>query len=265
MGIFMLKIRGSLNSQNDIFILTGPPGWVNEVKRQHFRLNQQHTNLHWSPHYKIKGQTNTFEHFLRYCLRKTWPYFNTCLIRWVLKYVKELQECQTCCLTHWGRLTHIRVSELPIIGSDNGLSPGRRQAIIWTNAGILLIRTLGIKFCEILSEIHTFSFTKMYLKMSSGKPRPFCLGVNVLKTVTNVFMCHYLSKFRGYTNIWNIKHDWTKPVLKSNIQTNVVNNERLRTLYVLVQNIYENHYSDTIISTMASEITGLSIVYLTVC
>ena len=44
-------------------------------------------------------------------------------------------------LTHWGRVTHICVSELTTIGSDNGLSPGRRQAIIWTNAGIMLIRT----------------------------------------------------------------------------------------------------------------------------
>ena len=35
--------------------------------------------------------------------------------------------------THWGRVTHICVSELTIIGSDNGLSPGRRKAIIWTN------------------------------------------------------------------------------------------------------------------------------------
>ena len=42
-------------------------------------------------------------------------------------------------LTHWGRVTHKCVSKLTIIGSDNGLSPGRRQAIIWTNAGILLI------------------------------------------------------------------------------------------------------------------------------
>ena len=37
-------------------------------------------------------------------------------------------------LTHWGRVTHICVSKLTIIGSDNGLSPDRRQAIIWTNA-----------------------------------------------------------------------------------------------------------------------------------
>ena len=39
-------------------------------------------------------------------------------------------------LTHWGRVTHICDCNLTIIGSDNGLSPGRHQAIIWTNAGI---------------------------------------------------------------------------------------------------------------------------------
>ena len=83
-------------------------------------------------------------------------------------------------LTHWGWVTHICVGKLTIIGSDNGLSPGRRQAIIRTNAGILLIGTLGTNFSEILSEIHTFSFKKMHLKMSSGSWRPFCLGLNVL-------------------------------------------------------------------------------------
>ena len=83
-------------------------------------------------------------------------------------------------LTHWGRVTHICISKLTIIGSDNGLLPGRRQAIIWTNVGILLNGTLGIYFSEILSEIHTFSFKKMHLKMSSAKRHPFCLGLNVL-------------------------------------------------------------------------------------
>ena len=72
-------------------------------------------------------------------------------------------------LTHWGWVTNICVRKPTIIGSDNGLSPGRRQAIIRTNAGILLIGTLGTNFSEILSEIHTFSFKKMHLKMSSGK------------------------------------------------------------------------------------------------
>ena len=41
------------------------------------------------------------------------------------------------------------VSKLTIIGSDNGLSPGRRQAIIWTNAGIVLIGPLETNFSEI--------------------------------------------------------------------------------------------------------------------
>ena len=80
-------------------------------------------------------------------------------------------------------MTHICVGNLTTIGSDNGLSPGRRQAIIWTNAGILLIGPLGTNFSEILIEIHTFSFTKMLLKMSSGKWRPFCLGLNVLRVL----------------------------------------------------------------------------------
>ena len=75
-----------------------------------------------------------------------------------------------------GRVTHICVSKLIIIGSDNGLSPGRRQAIIWTNAGILLIEPLGTNFIEIRSKIQNFSFMKMHLKMSSAKWRLFRLG-----------------------------------------------------------------------------------------
>ena len=76
-------------------------------------------------------------------------------------------------LTHWGWATHICVGKLTTIGSDNGLAPGRRQAIIWTNAGILLIGPLGTNFSEILIGIQTFSFKKMHLKMSSAKWRPF--------------------------------------------------------------------------------------------
>ena len=45
---------------------------------------------------------------------------------------------------------------------------------------MLLIGPLGTNFSEILIEILTFSFKKMRLKVSSGKWRPFCLGLNVL-------------------------------------------------------------------------------------
>ena len=51
-----------------------------------------------------------------------------------------------------------------IIGSDNGLSPGQHEAIIWSNAGILLMLPLGTNFSEILIEIHMFSLKKMHLK-----------------------------------------------------------------------------------------------------
>ena len=89
-------------------------------------------------------------------------------------------------LTHWGWVTHICISKLTIIGSDNGLAPERRQAIIWTNTGILLIGPLGTDFSEILSKIHIFSFQNMHLKMLSVKWRPFSLSLNVLRSCTDV-------------------------------------------------------------------------------
>ena len=83
-------------------------------------------------------------------------------------------------LTHWGWVMGICISKLSIIGSDNGLSPDRHQAIIRINAGILLIQTLGTNFSEILGGILIFSLKKMHLKMLSAKWWPFCLGLNVL-------------------------------------------------------------------------------------
>ena len=65
-------------------------------------------------------------------------------------------------------------------GSDNGLSPDRRQAIISTNAKMLLTGPLRTKFCGILIEIGIFSFKKMHLKMLFGKCQPFCLCLNEL-------------------------------------------------------------------------------------
>ena len=99
-------------------------------------------------------------------------------------------------LTHWGRVAHIYDSKSTIIGSANGLSPGWRQAIISTNAGLLSIGLLGTNFSEIWIEIHILSFKKMHLKLSSAKWRPFCLGLNVL----NVFGIHL--------TIMMMRQDW---------------------------------------------------------
>ena len=76
------------------------------------------------------------------------------------------------------------VGKITIIGSDNSLSPGRRQAIITTDAGLLLIGYLETNFSEIVIGVQTFAFKEMHLKMSSAKWRPLGLGLNVLNTTT---------------------------------------------------------------------------------
>ena len=64
---------------------------------------------------------------------------------------------------------HLSISKLTIIGSDNGLLPGRHQAIIWTDVGIVFIGPLETNFNEIWIQIHTFSFKNIHLKVLDGK------------------------------------------------------------------------------------------------
>ena len=83
-------------------------------------------------------------------------------------------------LTHWGRMTHICVDNLTTNASDNGFSPDRRQAIIWTSAGILFIRPLGTNFSDTWIETHIFSlknaFENVVWKMSAILFRPQCVN-----------------------------------------------------------------------------------------
>ena len=109
-------------------------------------------------------------------------------------------------LTHWGRTTHICVGKLTIIGSDNGLSPGRRHAIIRTNAGILLIRPLRTNFSEFLVEILIVSFKKMRLKVSSAKRRPFCLSLVKEKSFICIHRSNILTTIR-YISLYNAHHN----------------------------------------------------------
>ena len=89
--------------------------------------------------------------------------------------------CVTLALTHWGRVTHICVIKLAIIGSDNGLSPERRQAITWTNAGILLIGPLGTNLCENFNQnsnisIQENAFENVFCEMAAILARPQCVN-----------------------------------------------------------------------------------------
>ena len=104
-------------------------------------------------------------------------------------------------LTHWGYVTHICISKIIIIHSDNGLLPGRPQAIIWTNSGILLIGPLGINFGQISIKINTFH-SKM--KMLSAKWHLFCLCFNELISVFCGFLCQVMQSglLAGSFMVW---------------------------------------------------------------
>ena len=139
------------------------------------------------------------------CCHKTWI------------FCSDTVKCNICfwellrLSTHWGRVTHICVGNLTTIGSYIGLSPGRRQAIIWTNAGILLNESLRTDFSEILIEILTFSFKKTRLKVSSVKWRPFCIGPDVYIT-SNVTHWSYDKLNMDYGILWDllVLHEFIK-------------------------------------------------------
>ena len=125
----------------------------------------------------------------------TWPN-----VRWY--YVQFTNKKGRAKLNSLSWVTHVCISKLTIIGSDNGLSPGRPQAIIWTNSGILLIGPLRIKFNEILIKIHTFPFKEMYLKLLSAKWQPFCLGLNVLKQTKYCWVGQFLHDWNPSRHLW---------------------------------------------------------------
>ena len=100
---------------------------------------------------------------------------NNTKTKYVFKFPQNISAFNL--LIHWGQVTHICISKLSIIGSDNSLLPNEQQAIIWTKGGILLIGPLETNFSEILLAIFIHSFKKMHLKLSSGIWWLFCLSL----------------------------------------------------------------------------------------
>ena len=128
-------------------------------------------------------------HLARFDERTPYRLLHTCT-RW-LRYMLNSHQLSNMIFIMASLWTNYPWTLLPTRIDFNSLRPsdacvgnltiiGRRQAIIWTNAGILLIGPLGTNFNEIVIGIQTFSVKKMNLKMSSGKCRPLCLGLNVL-------------------------------------------------------------------------------------
>ena len=154
---------------------------------------------------------------------------------------------------NWGRVTHICASELTINGSDCGLSLDRRQAIIWTDAGLLLIWSFGTNFGEIL-EICISSFKKMHLKC---RLRNVCHFVSALSywgkgihisvsKLTIIGSGNGLSPGRHQTIIWTIL-DWA---LRNKLQWNLNRNS-----YIFIQeNAFEN-----VVRKMSAIFLGLNV------
>ena len=82
-------------------------------------------------------------------------------------------------------MTHICISKLTIIGSDNGLSPGRRLSHYLNQWRNIVNWTLKKKLQWNFNQNSKFSFKKIQLKMTSVKWRPFCLSLIVLTSGPN--------------------------------------------------------------------------------
>ena len=88
---------------------------------------------------------------------------------------------------------YICVGNLTTIGSGNGLSPGRYQAIIWTNTGTFLIGRLETNFSQILIEITTVSFLKNAFENIVCKMTTiFFLGLNRFKSYTSHCLTYHI-------------------------------------------------------------------------
>ena len=115
--------------------------------------------------------------------------------------------CRYNALTLWGRVTHICVCNLTIIDSDNGLSPVRRQAIIWTNASILFFWTPGNKLQRNINRNSYISikrnpFQYVVWNMAAVLSRIQC--VNELKFLPKVIHLTLMKWNETYQKISNI-------------------------------------------------------------
>ena len=124
-----------------------------------------------------------------------WKYVSSALS------IERIQHRSILLLTLWGRVTHICVSKQAIIGSENGLSPGRCQVIIWTCAGLLVIWTFGNKLQWNLNKnlyifIQENAFENVVWKMAAILSRPQCVEL-ILIIIT--FLQTSISKLMSFT------------------------------------------------------------------
>ena len=107
------------------------------------------------------------------CTARCWiPILSQTLTKELINFTNLIQQCWPrfsmphnftkipSIKTHLPLVPHICQWSRSVLVSDNGLSPIRRPAIIWTSPGLLSIGPLGTNYSEILIKIQNFSFTK---------------------------------------------------------------------------------------------------------
>ena len=134
--------------------------------------------------------------------RCNWSMFTRCFSYFcaMARDVKGSQSLWPIQLTHWCRLTHICISKLTTIGSDNGLSPDRHQAIIWTSARFCQLNPweqTSVKFHRILYIfIDENAFEIVVWKLAAILPRPQCdnpPGPEVVESIRWLLMQRFVS------------------------------------------------------------------------
>ena len=144
-------------------------------------------------------------------------------------------------------MTHICVSKLTIFGSDNGLSPGRHQAIIWTNDWIMIIVSLETNFSEInLYQNFYISFQEYALengvwKLGAILSRPQCvlkvaiyIGKNIITLTQHGFRAtiniRWIKSLLHIVASWQWRHFSLTRVLRSYKFKNCISSAAIETL-----------------------------------
>ena len=145
---------------------------------------------------------------------------------------------------------HICISKLTSVGSDDGLSPGRRAAIILSNAGILLIGPLGLisvvssvgndhvmtksvfidrnRSKQILASYEDFSWYQAALRTPLSICQSVCPSLHLSELFSQCFSHHIILK------LWVITIDKTDVLAKGQGQRSKVNVTEVKTNFAII-------------------------------
>ena len=213
---FLCVLRETFSQRNSIQMQIFSNNWIYHV--QNFLFEVQLCSCSKTFHIQNSG---LFLNELKFSFDSTETSGAWCISNLLLENLKFFKT-DYIQLTHWGRLTHICVSKLTIIGSDNGLLPGRRQAIIWTNAGIFVNWTLRNKLQWNFNRnssifIQENRFENVIWKMAAILSQPQCVKE---KSFAQIFLpswqC-YLTLPSGWLGLWGFL--WWAPLLRGTTTT----------------------------------------------